>query len=171
MRFAFPVVVTLFGLSLTSCVARDPFESQRGDDTIVPPLHTDSTVYHITSTRTIYQLVVSFVYTNSTGGNVYISGCHGPHPPDLQKVENGLWVTVFIPIVAACADPLFRIAPEQRYEGEYHITASRQDGWPRSGVTPVSGTYRLVWGLFRSSNDTGGLPLQQRVSNRFEIIE
>jgi hypothetical protein len=173
MRFAFPFLVTLLGLSLTSCVARDPSELQLSDDATasIPPLRTDSAVYHITNTRTIHQLVISFVYTNSTGGNVYVNGCHGPHPPDLQKMVNGDWVTVFSPIVLLCAGPPTRIAPLQQYEYEYHIVASLQDGWPRSGVTPVVGTYRLVWGLFSSTSEAGALPLEQRVSNTFEIIE
>jgi hypothetical protein len=132
-----------------------------------PAIQTDSSMYHVRSTGG-YQATIGLTYTNRTGARVYIAACHSPHPPLLEKWEDGEWVTAYHPPVPACLTPPVGIEPRQSYTYTYRIIAGLpyDDAYPKFRVSEIPGSYRLRW-LLRGPN--APLPLDQTISNTFEL--
>ena len=141
------------------------------------PIQTDSVVYHVRTTASSYEMVMDLRYTNPTRGRVYISTCHTPHPPVLEKWEGGEWVTAYAPVVLLCLGPPVVIERGERYRYTYRIMAARRpNAAPRWSVAEIPGTYRLEWHLLGTWTPDGSepglgklLPIEQRISNTFRI--
>ena len=118
---------------------------------------------------------IPFIFVNETGRPVYIPSCNGPHPPVLEKFENRSWVVAYAPIVPLCLGQPVEIAPGQRYDYDYHVHAALPgtNGEPKFSVSPIAGSYRAVWSLYREKLSDGTvaslLPPESRTSNVFRI--
>ena len=152
-------------LHLTGGGAPAPEQSRAG-----PPMTTDSAVYHLRGDAYNYRMEIGFTYTNPTRRSVQVSTCHGAYPPSLEKWQDGAWVGAWFPVVPMCLGAPLVIGPGESYRDALHLTAGRRDNLlPRFEVDPIPGTYRLVWLV--GAPGVGALPLEQRVSAPFEIVE
>ncbi len=131
------------------------------------PIQTDSSVYHV-RTAGGYQATIVLTYTNPTAAPVYIASCGGPHPPLIEKWENGEWVTAYNPPVPLCYSPPVEIQPGQAYTYTYRVIVGlpADNAYPKFQVSEIPGTYRLRW-LLRGPD--APLPLEQTISNTFEL--
>jgi hypothetical protein len=150
----------------------DPFDLNREF------LQTDSAVYHVVATDRGHEFQVALSYTNATRDRVYVGTCHRPDPPVLQKLEEGVWVTAWAPPVLSCLGPPLVIESSQVHEFDLHVVGyTRPSTYPRFLISPISGTYRFVWRVLGTwtPDGPGGLgqelPLEQRISNTFQIKE
>jgi hypothetical protein len=154
------------------------FGNDRPSDIEGAPIRTDSAVYHVRTTEDSHELTIEVTYTNPTGSTVYIPTCHSPHPPVLEKWQEDTWVTAYAPVVPLCLGAPVVIADGDVYAYTYRISAARSANWyPRFEVPEIPGTYRLVWRILGTWTPDGPepglgreLPLEQRVSNTFEIV-
>lgn len=142
------------------------------------PIRTDSAVYHVRTTEYFHDLTIEATYTNLTGKTVYIPGCHSPDPPVLEKWQEDKWVTAYAPVVLLCLGSPVIIGAGDVYAYTYRISAARTPNTsPRFEVAELPGTYRLVWRILSTWTPHGPepglgkeLPLEQRISNTFEIV-
>lgn len=168
------LVVIVLGLSLVGggCARMGdllglPAADRAGPQPNGPPIQTDSSVYHV-RTAGGYQATIGLTYTNPTGEPVFIAACHNPHPPLMEKWEDGQWVTAYNPPVLMCITPPVVIEPRQSYSYTYRIVAGlpHDNAYPKFEVSEIPGTYRLRW-LLRGPD--APLPLEQTISNTFEL--
>jgi hypothetical protein len=142
-------------------------------------IRTDSAVYHVRTTSEAHELTIGVTFTNGTGGTTYIPTCRAPFPPVLQRWNGDQWVTVFSPVVAMCLGPPVVIPAGSTYHYSYRVMGSRRPNtYPRFETSEISGTYRLVWQILGSWTPDGPepglgveLPLEQRVSNSFVLVQ
>jgi hypothetical protein len=186
-------ILTLFvGVSFAACAGGSTGPRENEDNSRLdsdPPIQTDQLVYTAERGTTYYEdgrvwgryvrLDIALRYTNPTGGPIYLPTCHSIHPPALEKKQGGAWSTAYSPIVQACAGPPEIIEPGKTFEYSYQVEGYLSGGnvWPQF-ETSVAGTYRLVWTAYATwtvdSGETGlgrELPLADRVSNEFEVVE
>lgn len=142
------------------------------------PLRTDQSVYTLKTTGGTHHLSIGFTFTNPTARRAYVPTCRTPHPPGLEKWQNGAWVRAYSPVVLQCLGPPLIIEPGATYTGTLEVNAGRAGAnqYPQFQVQSIPGTYRLVWNVLGSWTPDGPepglgrpLPLEQRVSNSFRI--
>jgi hypothetical protein len=166
-------------LSLLACVAwKDDTPKIAQTD---PPIRTDKQAYSVTYTPPPYSAIkvtIKITYTNRTGGAVYLSGCPVPNLPTVEKKIEDKWITVLKhPRFMCYMDPI-PIESGGTYEHMFHLRAYPPGGdnrWRGSPVLPremekIAGTYRLVMEEIER-DDTSLLPLEERISNEFKLIE
>jgi hypothetical protein len=158
------------------------------------PIRTDKPVYGITYTlkRVKIQRVkisIKTSYTNRTGTTVYLApGCGGPLPLMLEKKVGDQWVAAYNLPVAACAmlscldissipdscvpHPGYPIEPGKIYVDRFDVEVfpPNSDKEPKfnPAIKEIGGTYRLVRLIH---NNRGLLPLEERISNEFNITD
>ena len=187
-----PCLVPVLLSALAACGGRSamgPGDGSGSDVSGSAPIQTDrasytarrQTMHLVDGTRyeNYLELTIGLRYTNPTDEPIYLVTCLDVNPPVLEKKEGAEWVTAFAPIVPECLGPPVVIGRGESYEYIYRIEAFL----PGSRVMPqfqteVPGTYRLVWTAYRTwlanSVEAGlgrELPLEQRVSNEFSIVE
>jgi hypothetical protein len=111
------------------------------------------------------EIVISAQFTAPREGGVRIANCNGAIGWGLQRKAGGTWVDAWVSAMDACASApiLVHAGGVHSYE---HLIRPRAGAvlHPRKSADGVvePGTYRIVWyGV--------DLPLEQRVSNEFEI--
>ena len=93
------------------------------------------------------------------------------------KRVGGKWVVAYQPVVMLCLGPPLEIAPGASYVYRDDVVAGTpgSTAQPQFQVTPLSGTYRAVWGVHGARPDGGGpgqlLPAASRTSNEFQLQE
>ena len=140
-------------------------------------LRTDRTEYRLQDTGIGLEGRIPFTFTNRTGGAVYVVNCNGNTPPALQKRIDGRWVHAWSPVVSLCLSPPIVIGAGATYADTLWVSAGHPGNnfYPKFEVLAVAGTYRLIWpNVLKSYDDSRSpfgesLPLQERVSNPFEI--
>ena len=144
------------------------------------PIQTDRAEYTLSFTPQLAELSIGVRYVNRTGGRVYLETCHTPHPPVLEKRVGSEWVVAYRPAVLRCLGQPVVIRAGETYDYTFKVVAGRPgtNNFPQFEVAEIPGTYRLVWGLLDTWNPDGPgpglgrlLPLEQRVSNEFQIRE
>lgn len=175
----------LLGVVLVSvgCARTEPLGPGDGVDSQAPeapsaPIRTDRSAYTLKTTASAHRLSIGFTFTNPTGSRAYVPTCRTPHPPGLEKWQNGAWVRAYSPLVLQCLDPPLIIEAGATHRGTLDVRAGRAGTkqFPQFQVERIPGTYRLVWTVLGSWTPDGPepglgtpLPLQQRVSNSFRI--
>jgi len=166
--------VRFFSMTLASVTVACSAMSQSIDDS---SLRTDQLTYHakiLHNPRSAVQLTIETEYTNTTENTVYFMGCHHPSAPQLQKYQEGKWVTVYSPIENLCLSPPWDIAPGETYRETYQVYGYL----PGHNAAPtfdasIPGRYRLVRDIYQQLsdplNESELLPLSERVSNEFTI--
>ncbi|WP_446375128.1 hypothetical protein [Coleofasciculus sp. E2-BRE-01] len=121
------------------------------------------------------KLTIETEYTNTTGNTVYLIGCHQPSAPQLQKYRDGEWVTVYSPVENECLSPPWEIPPGETYQDTYQVYGYLP-GYNAAPTfdAPIPGRYRLVRDIYQQLSDPVNeaelLPLSERISNEFKII-
>lgn len=183
MRCTFALLLAATLASAAGCARPDllgPGDQAQGQapTTSGAPLQTDRASYRLDTTSRGHQLDIDFTFTNPTGRRVYVPTCRTPHPPGLEKWQNGAWVRAYSPVVLECLGPPLVIEPGAAYAGTLSIHAGRAGTrqYPQFQVESIPGTYRLVWNVLGNWAPDGPepglgtpLPLEQRVSNNFRI--
>lgn len=166
---------------LAACHGTDLTGPSGGGNLEVPFLRTTGEFYVAQPGTTVVdgqtvsyvEFRVYFVYRNRSGQPVYLSTCHGPQLPDIERFDGGTWEVVYPAPRLACADSVTAIAAGAFYRHDFTVRA-----WdPASGVAPpwVAGgsaaTFRLNWAdaLWRTPGRSAQVPESQRVSNTFHI--
>ena len=168
-------VVTAIAVAALGC--RNPLAVREGEE----PIRTDRGEYVADRTGGGVSLDVVVRFTNPVAGPVNLPTCHGVHPPVLEKLVGGRWVSAYNPPVLACLGPPLVVREGDTLDYTYRIRGAPRGSntYPQFEVPDVVGTYRLVWHIY--DGDGAGyagaegsgrlLPLRQRVSNEFRIIE
>jgi hypothetical protein len=150
-----------------------------GDRDTGAAFQTDSLVYTLVRGPQGIEGRIGYVFTNPTDAPVYIVNCRAQTALRLQKHTDAGWIDAWSPVVLDCLSPPIVVPPGDRRADEVPVFA----GAPGSNVHPqflvdrVPGVYRIVWHHVLSSYDDRRypfgepLPLEQRVSNRFELRE
>ena len=147
-----------------------------GDDATA--MVTDARSYELVATANGLETVIGYTYFNRTGRTVSIPNCLGDVTPHLEKLVAGEWLVAWGAPSFDCLSAPVTIEPRAQYRDEVSLFAAEpgSDLHPQFVVMPISGTYRLVWERvvwdYQPSLPWGeALPLAQRVSNPFELIE
>jgi hypothetical protein len=112
---------------------------------------------------------VDYSFTNTTELTLFVPVCQQPHPPTLEKLEDGAWVTAYSPAVLLCWEPPMEIAPGSQFTDTLRVHAGLPGSnlYPQLEVSEVSGTYRLVWNVLRSNQ--AGAAAERLTSSTFTI--
>lgn len=142
--------------------AQDTYVAERGELQVG-----EETVWYV-------EVAVDFTYKNPADQPVFLPQCERPLQPRLEKLVDGDWRIAYQPIELACWGPPLELAAGEEYASIAHIRGYD----PQSGYLPaweaaeVDGEYRLVWMILTEPHpDAPPLPLEQRVSNTFQIRE
>lgn len=152
-------------------------------DSAVPPrdaaaaFQTESLSYTLISTRSGLEAKIAFVFTNPTSAPVYIVNCKGATSLRLEKQSGDEWVPAWSPVIPECLSAPIIVQPGQQYSGVVHVSAGHPSNnlYPKFVVDPIPGVYRIMWhDVLRTYNDRAypfgePLPLEHRVSNRFQL--
>ncbi|HUP21033.1 MAG TPA: hypothetical protein VM778_13935 [Gemmatimonadota bacterium] len=124
-----------------------------------------------------WEVTIAYTYENPTDGPVFMTTCHGPHPPLLEKWDGSRWVLGWHPIHLLCLGPPLRIEAGESHSDELWLFAGypSSNDWPRFEMEDWEGVYRLVWwprSSYEEQPPFGDLlPLEHRVSRPFQLVE
>lgn len=144
------------------------------------PIRTDRAEYVAARSGGGVSLDIQIRYTNPTAGATWLSTCHGANPPVLEKLVGDSWVLAYDPPVPLCLGAPIVVRPGASFDDTFPVRAAPRgtNRYPQFEVEPVAGTYRLVWDVYqgdgselRRNEAPMLLPIEQRVSNTFRIIE
>jgi len=135
--------------------------------------------YSLVRTAQEYQGRVEMQYTNRRSDSVYVVNCGGATAVKLERLVGGQWRSAYEPPVFNCVSQPIVVAPgaTRRFTlliGAGVAGSTIEPKWP---FADVDGTYRIVWGQFLSSYREDrqprgdALPLEQRLSNRFRLVQ
>ena len=115
---------------------------------------------------------IDMTYRNATDDVVFLHGCKRPSLPVLQKWQGGAWVLAWGAVEQSCGSTPVPIPPGETYA----MTVPVMGYLPGQNAAPtfdteVEGTYRLLWTVYTADEprEDALLPLDQRVSNTFEL--
>jgi hypothetical protein len=151
-------------------------------DTVGPPpdgdvpIRTDRTLYIAsTSLGGGWRTQIIWTFTNPTDQLVSVANCLGSTFLKLQKWVGGEWIDAWSPIIPLCLSPPIQVAAGAIHTDTLDFFAAfpGTNAGPQLEVNDINGAYRLVWSPVLNYNDGSGdpLPLEQRVSNAFEMRE
>lgn len=109
-------------------------------------------------------------YSNPTGSPFFIESCGDTARPDIERLVDGEWTTVYTALVTACLGWIEVPAGDSHRVD--HSTIYLEEGDPEWQESLVEGTYRLVWDSVFDRAEEGApeLPLEQRVSDLFSLV-
>jgi hypothetical protein len=164
----------------------------RTDKQVYPVTHTSKSVpvsksEHAYSVLPVIKVTIATSYTNRTGGAVYLPTCVEPSQPVLEKKLEGKWVVAYAAGERRCLGDPVRIEAGATYRDTFYVEAfliNKDSFSSRLRVKEIPGTYRLVRSLYKTDPRTWGsggygrdasisqlLPLRERISNEFKLIE
>lgn len=162
-------ILCLSGCELLSFVGGSEEESG-------PLIQTDAQSYVVTRVRQGFHAEIPYVFSNRTGGAVYLVNCQQDFEISLERRDSARWVRAYNPPLRECLSPPIVIEAGERYRDTLLVRAQEygSNSYPQFDREDIDGTYRIVWGSALSSyrdrhpfGDT--LPLRQRISNEFQI--
>lgn len=136
----------------------------------------DRAVYTMQPTALGLEVSIGYTYQNRTGRHVHILNCNGFAPPHLEKRVGDEWVFAWAAATPDCISLPIPIPYLGTYASDIPVFHGAGEIHPKFEVTPLDGTYRLVWDAIRWNNDGtlysigDTLPLQLRVSSSFQIV-
>jgi hypothetical protein len=176
-------------IALAGCTAAPPGDaapdtSSAAQSSPPPPverpfLTTDREEYRVERTADSLTLHIVATLTNHAAQPVYLHPCGRTQPSFvLEKWVDGAWKNAYSQACPAMLmiDPP-RVEPGASRTDTAHVNAARDPNtMPRFEVEPIAGDYRLVYTQAYASWKPGEgpgelLPLEQRVSRAFRIIE
>lgn len=144
-------------------------------------LQTDALSYEWTVTRYGAQATIPYVFENRTGRTVYIPNCNGAFSAGLQRLVDGTWEQFWSPILPLCLSVPIGIPAGTAVQDTLHVSGAHVGSsvYPQLDTDDLPGVYRVVWysayvrlqyGADIHPEDGTELPLDSRVSNRFEMV-
>ncbi len=142
------------------------------------PIATDKERYTPEDFGDYVRYTIKATYTNPTEKSVYLAPC-GFEPPDyrLQRFTDNAWQASDYATVCAGVGgvPATEIQPDESFTVTLTLDAFRSANvFPQLGIDLVPGVHRFNFSIVASVDDAGVadndlLPLEQRVSNAFEL--
>lgn len=138
---------------------------------------TDRLEYTLERTSYGYRMDIAFRFTNPTNGAAYFVNCLGGTGVVLDKREDGVWKSVWAPVLLQCLSPPIVVAAGADWSGVVGVVAGEfgTNRHPQFETQDLEGVYRLRWvDLLRTYEPNRypfGEPLPEalRVSNRFVV--
>lgn len=138
---------------------------------------TDSESYTLTQPGPWYEATIRFTFHNDLKKNVYFVNCGGATGILLEKFVDSTWKPVWSPVMTTCLSAPLIVAAGKDWRSEIRVSAAPigSNFLPQFSVRDIPGTYRVQWTHALRSYDPSKprfgtqLPLQQRISNSFEI--
>jgi hypothetical protein len=142
-------------------------------------LRTSAESYTLTRRDGGWATSIDFSFTNPLAENVYVVNCRGAVLLGLERWSGDAWERAWSPVELACLSPPIVIAPGETLRHTLPVWGSDpgRNHHPEFTVTPVEGTYRLVWSQpvlrWRGDYVDGAfgdpVPRELRVSNSFVL--
>jgi hypothetical protein len=142
-------------------------------------LRTGSDSYQLTRRDGGWATSIDFTFTNPLAENVYVVNCRGGVLLGLERWSGEAWERAWSPVELQCLSPPIVIAPGETLRHTLPVWGSDpgRNHHPEFVVTPVEGTYRLVWSQpvlrWRGDYVDGAfgdpVPAELRVSNAFTL--
>ena len=179
-HFAVAALLALGAAASLGCSNSAAPSSPEGAAASEAPIRTDRAEYVADRAGGGVSLDIPIRYVNPTQGPVWVSTCHSVYPPTLEKLVGDAWVPAYNEPVLLCLGVPIVIQAGASYEYTFRVRASPRgtNTYPQFELESVPGTYRLVWGVYEGDGtglakgeEPRLLPLDQRVSNSFRIIE
>ncbi len=166
--------VTLLLFTFITCAAEPHLPPESGI-----PIRTDKTSYTLDVDEHRYLLTLRATYINRTGKAVYFTRfCENADTPWFsldKRTEWGWEVALEIPCLAVSGIPPIVVAAGESYTAEVEATAYKGRVIPSFYITPIPGSYHLVFDAYAEVNESDfytlsdPLPMSQRVSNVFML--
>jgi hypothetical protein len=164
----------LLALSLLICFIRADCVSIAAQAD--PLIQTDKKIYSVTLTPRSFQVEIKWTFTNRTSATVYQG--KGDAGWALEKKVGDEWVVAKVSSTESTSPEEFvSINPGGTYAYIWGIKGSYLGNLHkgrRFELKEVPGTYRIVLDLYSTNGGdilAGMLPLEERVSNEFEIVK
>jgi hypothetical protein len=125
-----------------------------------PPIQTDKKIYSITLRPHGPRVVIKWIYTNRTGATVYQA--RSAIDLSLEEKIGDKWVVAWGRPRSPSPEEFVSINPGGTCRGIWTIG--------HNIMKDVPGAYRIVIDLY-GTEDGEMLPLEERVSNEFEVVE
>ena len=124
-----------------------------------------------------WQTSIPVTYTNHTGQPVYIVNCNGATHLRLERWTGHSWEVEWSPAIPACLSPPIAVAAGNTLTMTIQLFGAYPGSnlYPKFATGKPSGVFRLTWNDLLTSFDANArpfgerLPLEMRISNRFEI--
>jgi hypothetical protein len=142
-----------------------------------PLIQTHATEYKLKGDGPGLGVDIAYVFTNRTGGAVYLVNCGGSFGLHLERKAELGWHFAWGPVLNQCLSPPIVIEPNATFAGTLRVWGAPpgSNTYPQFDVDDPSGTYRIVWDDALSSFDADSypfgaqIPLEARISNRFTL--
>ena len=119
---------------------------------------------------------IPYVFTNRTGGPVYLVNCRGAFALHLEREDDGAWRTAWVPVLQLCLSLPIVIETNTTFVDTLEVwgAPAGSNTYPQFDADDPSGTYRIVWdnalSSFQDSYPFGPqIPLDARISNPFTL--
>lgn len=172
MRLQASAIITL---SLAACSS--PSAPRPPTDSNNPAIVTDSSAYTLTYEGGGLGVKIDYVFTNRTGGPVYIDNCDGASSQVLQRWNGSAWVTVWYPVLLECQSAPIVVNAGASLSTRVPVWGALPGSHtiPQWSLANPIGWYRILWEDALSSYDPNAVPpgaavpLEQRTSNSFQL--
>jgi hypothetical protein len=142
-----------------------------------PPITTDRATYELAASSIGWETTIGFTFTNPRADAVYLVNCRRIYAIVLEKEVEGRWVPGWGNITPQCLSPAIEVQPGATWTDQVHVFAGLpgSNNRPQFAFEHPQGTYRLVLEPLVSFDPDRypfgpSLPLEQRISNSFDII-
>jgi len=130
------------------------------------PIQTDSLHYQLVFDGVGYHVRIPYVFTNQTGGTVYIENCRGAFYLHLERKGSDEGHAAWAAAIPKCLSGPIVIDKDMSFTDTLDVWGAPPGGnwYPQFDRTDPSGTYRIVW-------DGTSIPRSARLSNWFALAK
>ncbi len=175
-RFRIGALVSILLVLLLGACRQEPVVPALPPDDDAP-ITTDRERYTPEDFGDYVRYTVKTSYTNPTQASVYLAPCGYEPPSDyLERFDGETWrASTFNHPCPAVPAPAVEVVPGGTFDATLTLDASRSpNAEPGFGTDLVPGVHRFVFAVVSGVDEEGFandnlLPLEQRVSNAFEL--
>jgi hypothetical protein len=144
------------------------------------PIQTSMRAYSMEPMGMGNRLTIVATFRNRSTAPIYLERCGSDGPTyALEKQAGDQWASAAAPVCQLIgAAPIVVPPGESRTDTLRLLDLSAPNAAPRFQIHPIRGTYRLVYDAFARiveeppiTRPTDRLPIEARVSNRFEVTQ
>lgn len=129
-----------------------------------PPIQTELLQYHLSFDGIGLEAKIAYVFTNRTGGPVYIPNCRGSFYLHLDR-EHGGWHKAWSAGVLTCGGSPIVVESDSVFRDTLVVWGAPPgtNWYPQFDKQDPTGIYRIVWDeALSSSSDGPPIPLDSR---------
>lgn len=154
------------------------------EEPVPEPIQTRADEYVVEVIGGFYHAEIEFSYTNLTDSTVYLPICGSsiPQPVMEKRVERDWKIVYTLPHVAFSCEAFVCLEPGEEHAGNTLLLTASPQGTPNSeplfDSPTIEGEYRLVWDVYSYTWTPQArpfephlLPLKERISNTFRLVE